>query len=66
MLSRYRNAKSKILLNKLEKYMRTMGCPECEGQRLNEFARHVRITTSSKEFGPQRQRATSRCRKFAG
>ncbi len=50
LLSKYRNTRSRPQLLALEKYMRSMRCPECHGQRLNEQARSVRITSGSSEF----------------
>jgi excinuclease ABC subunit A len=47
LLNKYRNAKSRVLLAKLEKYMDTMQCPDCHGQRLNEQACSVRLKTKS-------------------
>ncbi|MEZ6110818.1 MAG: hypothetical protein R3C99_07380 [Pirellulaceae bacterium] len=35
LLAKYRGSKSKPQLRQLEKYMRSMGCPDCGGQRLN-------------------------------
>ncbi|MEO2011446.1 MAG: excinuclease ABC subunit UvrA [Pirellulaceae bacterium] len=49
LLNKYRNAKNRIVLNKLEKYMDTMQCPDCHGQRLNEQACSVRLKTMSKD-----------------
>ena len=43
LLSRYRNAKSRILLARLEPYMRSMTCPSCRGERLHRQARHVKL-----------------------
>ena len=50
LLSKYRNTKSNIQLVALEKYMRTMECPECDGQRLNEQARAVTVTSGHADF----------------
>ena len=43
LLSRYRQAKSRILLSRLEPYMRSMTCPGCRGERLHRQARHVKL-----------------------
>ena len=50
LLDKYRNAKSKSMIAKLEKFMNVICCPDCNGQRLNAQARSVRLTTSNKEF----------------
>ncbi len=52
LLARYRSARSPILIAELEKYMRTIDCPECGGQRLNRQARFVRMTTTFESFDP--------------
>ncbi len=49
LLEKYHNS-SNIHAKRYEKYMRTIGCPECGGDRLNRQARSVRLTTSSDEF----------------
>lgn len=40
---RYKETESDYIRNEIEGYMRTLPCNECEGQRLNEFARSVKI-----------------------
>ena len=50
LLDKYRNAKSKSMIAKLEKFMNVICCPDCNGQRLNAQARSVRLTTTNKEF----------------
>ena len=50
LLSKYRNTKSNMQLLALEKYMRTMECPECDGQRLNDQARAVTVTSGHRDF----------------
>ena len=50
LLEKYRAAKSKTLIAKLEKYMNVIGCPDCLGERLNSQARAVRLTTAHKDF----------------
>ncbi|RIK88341.1 MAG: excinuclease ABC subunit A [Planctomycetota bacterium] len=47
LLERYRSAKAKPLIAKLEQYMNVIGCPDCHGERLNRQARAVRITSAS-------------------
>jgi excinuclease ABC subunit A len=49
LLGKYRAGKSKIVLSRLEKYMDTMSCPDCHGQRLTEQACFVRLKTTSKD-----------------
>ena len=51
LLDKYRNTKSKLHLKKLEGFMNTVRCPGCGGQRLNEQARNVKITTAAERFG---------------
>ena len=51
LLDKYRNAKSKSMIAKLEKFMNVIGCPDCNGQRLNPQARSVVLTTTHKAFG---------------
>ena len=50
LLSKYRNSRSKPQIQKLEKYMNTIRCPDCQGQRLNSQARTVRIATADPHF----------------
>ncbi len=50
LLDKYRSAKSKSLIAKLEKFMNVIGCPDCHGQRLNPQARSVRLTTTHADF----------------
>ena len=45
LLGKYRTSKSRPQLRKLEKYMRTLPCSTCDGQRLVKQARFVRLTT---------------------
>ncbi|HEY6565653.1 MAG TPA: excinuclease ABC subunit A, partial [Pirellulaceae bacterium] len=58
-LQRYRTAKSRALINKLEPYMRSMRCPSCQGSRLNRQARHVVLTSDNPRFAPQPERSLS-------
>ena len=50
LLSKYRNSRSTPQIRKLEKYMNTIRCPDCQGQRLNPQARAVRIATADPQF----------------
>ncbi len=50
LMSKYRTSKSRPQLHKLEKYMRTLPCTECDGQRLVRQARGVKITTRHPSF----------------
>ena len=40
---RYRETDSRVLRDELARYIATQPCPDCNGQRLNESARHVFI-----------------------
>lgn len=44
---RYEQTESDYIRNEIENYMREMLCPECEGTRLNPFARSVTIEGKS-------------------
>jgi len=50
LLEKYRNSQSGMQIRQLEKYMQVMPCPDCNSERLNPQARHVRITTRSGKF----------------
>ncbi|MCL4207581.1 MAG: excinuclease ABC subunit UvrA [Pirellulaceae bacterium] len=50
LLSKYRNAKNRMYLAQLEKYMGTAPCSGCHGQRLNPQARAVRLTSADPQF----------------
>lgn len=50
LLDRYRTAKNKMFLRSMEKYMDTMACPDCHGQRLNPQARAVTLKTKHADF----------------
>ncbi|MCA9263764.1 MAG: excinuclease ABC subunit UvrA [Planctomycetales bacterium] len=56
LLSKYRNSKSRMHLQRLEKYMRTQTCPECHGERLNAQARAVTISTDHNQFADRSAR----------
>ncbi|HEX6964075.1 MAG TPA: excinuclease ABC subunit A, partial [Lacipirellula sp.] len=56
LLEKYRSAKAKPLIAKLEQFMNVIGCPDCHGERLNPQARAVRITTASSAFREEASR----------
>jgi excinuclease ABC subunit A len=67
LLSKYRNTKSRMQLRQLERYMNTVECPRCHGQRLNRQARSVKISTGHPRFagngnGRTRKRNTDAAR----
>ena len=47
---KYRNTSGAAKIRKLENYMSELHCVRCNGDRLNEQARHFRLETSSKDF----------------
>ena len=47
LLDDYRKAKSPMRRRQLEKYMEVVPCSSCHGERLNDQARHVTITSAS-------------------
>ncbi|MEO2048046.1 MAG: excinuclease ABC subunit UvrA, partial [Pirellulales bacterium] len=55
LLDKYRESKSKSQIAKLERYMDTIGCPDCQGLRLNPQAQSVTLTSANSNFaqGPQ-------------
>ena len=57
LMARYRNSKSWIQRRQLEKYMRTLPCPGCRGQRLNSQACHVRVRSLHPHFAAQAARS---------
>jgi excinuclease ABC subunit A len=44
---RYRDTESEFVRNDLARYLRLQSCPECQGTRLNQAARHVLLTEKS-------------------
>ncbi|MCA9267020.1 MAG: excinuclease ABC subunit A, partial [Planctomycetales bacterium] len=50
LLSKYASSNSKMQQRALEKYMTTMECPACRGERLNEQARSVRVASANPLF----------------
>ena len=53
LLAKYRNTKSSPHLRALEKYMNTVDCTACHGERLLPQARFVRVTTANPTFSDQ-------------
>ncbi len=53
LLEKYRGAKSKSLIAKLEKFMNVILCPDCEGQRLNPQACAVTLSALHPDFAKQ-------------
>jgi len=51
LLDKYRNSNSKPQQRQLEKYMATVICPQCAGDRLNPQARSVRVSSTVESFG---------------
>ncbi len=56
LLEKYRGAKSKTLIAKLEEYMNVILCPDCLGQRLNPQARSVAVSSADASFADDPQR----------
>ncbi len=50
LLDRYRGTKNKLQLRQFEKYMHTMTCEDCHGQRLNHQASAVKLRSGAKAF----------------
>jgi excinuclease ABC subunit A len=50
LLEKYRTSQSQMQIRQLEKFMRVMHCPDCDGRRLNAQASAVRLTTSSERY----------------
>lgn len=51
LLEKYRTSQSQMQIRSLEKNMRIIDCPDCEGTRLNPQANAVRLTTADEQFG---------------
>ncbi len=47
---KYRNTTGASRIRKLEEFMAEVDCVECEGDRLNQQARHFRLETSNETF----------------
>jgi len=56
LLDKYRGAKSKSLIAKLETFMNVIRCPDCQGQRLNPQARSTTVTSAHPDFADRPQR----------
>jgi len=56
LLEKYRGAKSKSLIAKLEQFMNVIECPDCLGQRLNPQARAATLTSAHPDFSEHPQR----------
>ena len=56
LLDRYRTNRNKMQLRQFEKFMNTMNCPDCHGQRLNPQASAVRLATTAEAFVEQPDR----------
>ncbi|MDA1177400.1 MAG: excinuclease ABC subunit UvrA, partial [Planctomycetota bacterium] len=50
LLAKYKSSKGKAQRTRLEKYMRTLPCHECQGQRLNAQARAVTLSSLTQGF----------------
>ncbi|MDM4016020.1 excinuclease ABC subunit UvrA [Roseiconus lacunae] len=57
LLDRYRTTNNKMQLRHLEKFMDTIDCVDCHGQRLNRQASATTITTKSKSFADRPERS---------
>jgi excinuclease ABC subunit A len=57
LMSKYRNSKSGMQCRQLEKYMRVIPCGKCGGERLNDQARAVMITSRHPKFKDQPSRS---------
>ncbi len=57
LIERYRTAKNKHYLRGLEKYMDTLDCPDCHGQRLNRQASAVTLQTADPRFSEHPRRS---------
>ncbi|MBS0210516.1 MAG: excinuclease ABC subunit UvrA, partial [Planctomycetes bacterium] len=65
LMGKYSQSKSGMQLRQLEKYMRTMGCGQCQGTRLNPQARAVTIATKSAAFADRPTRSLPEVCDFA-
>ena len=50
LMSKYQELKSKPLMRKYEEYMSNILCPDCDGGRLSDQARAVRIRSSHESY----------------
>ncbi|NOY29081.1 MAG: excinuclease ABC subunit UvrA, partial [Planctomycetes bacterium] len=56
LLEKYRGAKSKSLIAKLEQFMNVIECPDCLGERLNPQARVATLTSAHPDFSEHPRR----------
>jgi excinuclease ABC subunit A len=57
LLGKYRGTKSSMHLRQLEKYMNTVHCTACRGERLLPQARFVRVTSGNPRFAENASRS---------
>lgn len=50
LLAKYHQTKAKSRLAAYEQYMRRIRCPNCQGERLNIFARNVKVSSLAKDW----------------
>jgi len=53
LLDKYRTLKSLPKRRQLEKYMDTIHCSTCDGHRLNEQARHIKLESAAEGFAEE-------------
>ena len=53
-LENYRAAKNPMLRRAMEKHLEVVRCPSCNGERLNKQARHVKLTSTSRQFAKRK------------
>lgn len=56
LLERYKGSKNKLQLRQFEKFMHTIACVDCGGQRLNPQAASVRMRSASAAFNKPNDR----------
>ncbi|MGB7346760.1 MAG: excinuclease ABC subunit UvrA [Pirellulaceae bacterium] len=56
LLERYRTSRNKMQLAQFEKYMNTIHCVDCDGQRLNPQAAAVTIKSGAKAFADKSEK----------
>ena len=57
LLEKYRTTQSKPQIAQLEKFMRVIECPDCDGARLNPQASHVRLKTTHERFADKAEKS---------
>ncbi|MDA7980075.1 MAG: excinuclease ABC subunit UvrA [Pirellulales bacterium] len=57
LLEKYRSSKSRMQKRQLEGYMRVIKCGECNGERLNQQARAVKIESAHPKFADAPERS---------